>query len=125
MPLQTSIAIRLAHQMYGEKATALARRYDFSYRSVARHAKLPIPAAHDIILPDRRKNNPGRPRKLSERDRRSIIRSIPKLREDKKVSFTVRDVQRVSNFVATPRVTVNKCLNKHGYRKRSCRKRVS
>ena len=109
--------------MCREKATTLARRYGFPYRSVARHAKLPIPRADDPILADGRKNNPGRPRKLTPRDSRNIIRAIPKLRENEKVSFTVRDVRRVSNLPTVPRETVNKCINKNGYRKRHCRKK--
>ena len=87
--------------------------------SIYRHAKKPIGSS----VVDKRKQNPGRPPKLSERDKRSILRQVEVLR-DSIGHFTSRHV-RVSAGVEC-RVsgeTVRRVLRSSGLRYRHARKK--
>ena len=78
IPLPVSIRIRYLFQDKGVRGKELIKMFPkYSRRSIYRHASKPI----DAVADDKRKQNPGRPRKLSTRDTRAIIREIPRLRE--------------------------------------------
>lgn len=63
---------------------------------------------------DKRKINKGRPAKLSERDRRKIIRAIPALRKTDG-SFSSRRVAVHAGVRHVSNRTIRRCLNKGGY----------
>ena len=78
IPLPVSIRIRYLFQDKGVRGKELIKLFPkYSRRSIYRHASKPI----DAVEEDKRKQNTGRPRKLSKRDERAIIREIPRLRE--------------------------------------------
>ena len=78
IPLPVSIRMRYLFQDKGVRGKELIKMFPkYSRRSIYRHASKPI----DAVADDKRKQNPGRPRKLSTRDTRAIVREIPRLRE--------------------------------------------
>ena len=115
MPTEVSVRLRYLHQDKGKKICELLKMKQFSLYSksnVYLHAKLPIRSAHN----DLRDNNKGRPRLLTERDQRSIVRAIGSLREAEG-SFSVKRLRleagidkRISDC------TVRRCLNELGYK---------
>ena len=66
---------------------SLDRFPQYSRASIYRHAKKAI--GGDTIF-DKRKHNKGRPRKISERDKRNLIRQIAVLRRVEGSSFTAK-----------------------------------
>ena len=81
VPLQFSIHWRYLHQDLGKKWYEIQRLPAYrkiSKATVCRHMNKAI---GDIVI-DKRKNNKGRPPKLSERDRRNILRQAEILRND-------------------------------------------
>ena len=92
----------------------------YSQRSIYRHAKRNYGEGTE----DKRKNNPGRPSKLSEHDRRAILRSVKSLRRNEGPNFTSGRVKveaglsgKVSNR------TIIRVLSKNGYRYRQARRK--
>ena len=80
MPIEVSVRLRYLHQDKGRKICELLKMKEFSCYSksnVYLHAKLPIRSTKK----DMRNNNKGRPRLLTDRDERSIVRAIGSLRE--------------------------------------------
>ena len=76
--LEVSIRMRYLFQDKGVRGEELLKLFpNYSYGSIYRHAAKPI----NSIVDDKRKDNPGRPPKLSIRDKRAILCEIPKLRE--------------------------------------------
>ena len=76
--LMHSAQMRCIHQisgLSGAEVCALFKQYPKS--TVYRHMKKSL-AAEEV---DRRHENRGRPKKLSERDRRNVARQVPKLRK--------------------------------------------
>lgn len=71
---------------------------------------------------DRRKSNKGRPKKLSERDERKILRAIPQLREQGNFSS-----RRIAVYCGIEKQvhnrTIRRVLNRHGYGFYQCRKK--
>ena len=93
----------------------------YSRASIYRHANIPL---GQPSRSDRRRENKGRPRKLTERDERRVIRSIDKLREEEG-SFTSKRIASHAGL-ATARIcnrTIRRCLNRHGYGYRQSRKK--
>jgi transposase len=113
MPIHVSIHLRYLHQDLGVKGNELLKRYkDYSRASIFRHAKKKIT---DITV-DKRKFNQGRPKKLSVRDERNILRQIPKLRRSKGKSYSIKDVRKESDVPANVSDrTVSRVLYKVGY----------
>ena len=92
----------------------------YSRAAVYRHANIRL---GQPSRSDRRVNNKGRPRKLTERDERRILRSIPELRRTEG-SFTSKRIASHSGLSASAsNRTVRRCLNKHGYGYRQSRKK--
>ena len=69
---------------------------------------------HNVF--DRRVNNPGRPKRLTERHERNIIRAVHRLR----ISigfFTAKRLRFEAGIPATTSMwTIRRVLNRHGYR---------
>ena len=93
----------------------------YSRATVYRHAKRPLGAA---IEANKSHYNTGRPRKLSERDSRNILRAVKTLRETLGTFTSPRvaieaniDASRVSNR------TVRRELNRHGFKYRTTRRK--
>ena len=74
VPKETSIYMRYLFQDKGLRGNELLKRFPkYSKATIYRHAKLPI---NEVATFDKRKHNKGRPRKLSIRDERNIIRHL-------------------------------------------------
>ena len=65
----------------------------------------------------------GRPSKITEADKRSIRRAIPKLRSKVGLTFSVADIQKQAGLTHVSKSAVRKTLNKLGYKKRVARKK--
>ena len=78
MPLEVPVRLRYLHQDKGVKICDLVKRFpNYSKSNIYIHAKLPDEAAKT----DGRKLNKGRPKVLTVRDERKIIRTMLMLRE--------------------------------------------
>ena len=122
MDMQTSMKLRILHQECRLSAYKLVKRYRKLYaeRTIYRHAKKPV----DEVTPfDRRTQNKGRPRKLSMRMERIIIRTIARIRRDR-TEFSSKKIQEVAGlgWDVTSR-DIRRCLNKHGYKYCQSRKK--
>ena len=85
-----STQIRAAYQLSGVRGRKLLQIFpQYSKAAIYRHIKKPL---NGEPVFDKRKMNKGRPKKLSIQDERSIIRTIPKLREEVG-NFTSKRVQ--------------------------------
>ena len=122
IPLDVSVHIRYLYQDKGVKGKELLQRFpQYSKASIYRHAKKVI--GGEAIF-DKRKNNNGRPRKLTARDKRNLFRQIHVLRRIEGSSFTAKRL-----FVAAglcynvSHMTVRRCLYEQGYRYRRARKK--
>ena len=113
--------LRVLHQEGKVSCYELVKRYGHRYaeRSIYRHAKKPL----NEVTFDKRHNNKGRPRKLTLRDERCIVRSLLALRRQR-VQFSSRKIQEqaglgreISNRV------IRRCLQRHGYKYRQSRKK--
>lgn len=75
---ETSIYMRYLYQDKGVKGSKLLEAFPkYSKATIYRHAKLPL---HEINSFDKRKQNKGRPRKLTIRDERNLVRELRKCR---------------------------------------------
>ena len=111
--MEVSVHLRFLHREMGLRGRELTRRCpEYSRASIYRHAKKRIEVGHT----DKRHTNPGRPKKLIERDRRSLLQNIPKLRKTTG-SFTIK---RLSHAAGTANKvshqTVGRLLHREGYR---------
>ena len=112
MTVQESMYIQFLYKEKGIRIKDLMRQYPaYSRATIYRHVK------RDVRLPfDKRKLNSGRPRKLSIRDERNLLRHLKRLR----VSigpFTLKKLAREAGI--DPRIsmsTISRALRKHGYR---------
>ena len=88
----TSMCIRILHQKFGNRICELQKQYpNIPQRTISYHAKLPMNAAEHK---DQRKNNPGRPPKLSERDARKITFCINRLRRNGDPNFSLSRLRK-------------------------------
>ena len=113
--------MRFLHQDLGMSGKDICRKYrKYKKTTIYRHMKMEIKET-DI---DARTHNPGRPKRLSERDRRALLKSLPKIRKDTEGEFTVNDLREVSGIeesVSTS--TVTRVLHQDGYRLRDKRRK--
>ena len=87
IPIGVSVHLRYLYQDKGLRGKELLKMYPkIPKATVYRHATKPIELNP---IPDKRWNNNGRPRKLTDRDRRALLRQIPILRKECG-SFTVK-----------------------------------
>lgn len=121
IPLQVSVHLKYLYHDKGLRGKDLLRAYPmYSRASVYRHA---ASAIENDVEEDKRKQNKGRPVKLSERDRRAILRQITILRETVG-NFTVKRL-RTDAGIAThiSDETVRRVLRKQGIRYLHSRKK--
>ena len=112
IPRDVSVYLRYLHQHGGLKGKELTDRFpDYSTRSIHRHARLPI--GEEPV--DKRKQNKGRPRKLTERDIRHVEASIHHLRRTEQGVFTSVHIQEQSGTQNVSNRTVRRQLNRSGY----------
>ena len=113
IPVEVSVHLRFLHQEMGLRGRELTRGHpEYSRASIYPHAKKRIGAEHT----DKRHTNPGRPRKLTERDRRSLLQNISKLRQTT-VSFTVKRLSHATGTASkVSHQTVRRLLHRQGYR---------
>ena len=115
MPLEVSVHLRYLHQDKGIKVCELVKKKEFSQYSKSNiyiHAKLPV---HNIIT-DQRSKNKGRPRLLSDRDNRKLIRAVGTLRNNEG-SFSARRLKLEADIdLNVSDHTVRLSLNRHGYK---------
>ena len=110
--LEVSCQIRAAYQVGGLRGNALLKRFpQWSKAGIYKHTKKPIDGEPVF---DKRKLNKGRPKKLSDQDRRSIVRSVKVLRKECG-TFTSARVQ-IESGVGTKvhNKTVRRCMNDAG-----------
>ena len=92
---------------------AIMKRYrQYSRPSIFRHMKKPT----GDIIEDKRKQNCGRPRLLTARDKRSILKQIPWIRKSKGGNFRFKDIRDgsgISNDISD--ITVRRVLYNAGY----------
>ena len=108
------------HQEGGVLRSELVRRYrQYAPRSIYRHAKKCL--GEEVC--DKRRQNKGRPRKLSLRDERSIIRTIHKPRNES-VSFSSKRIKTEANIPEDVSCrNVRRFLSRKGYGYRQARKK--
>lgn len=116
-----SIMLRVLHQKQNVSCYQLVKDYGKKYaeRSIYRHAKKPL---HEVV-PDRRKFNKGRPRKLNTREERQVIRALRSLRRER-AGFTSKTIQEragLGTYVSNR--DIQRCLRRNGYTYRQSRKK--
>ena len=120
IPLDVSIYLRFLHQHGCVKGKELCEKFpNYPPRSIYRHAALQVGADNT----DRRKHNKGRPRKLTERDRRHVEAAIKRLRHTEQGVFTSIHIQEQAGTTSVSNRTVRRHLNRQGYGYRQCRKK--
>ena len=109
---EESVYIQYLQQGKGLSCNQILRRFpQYSKATICRHMKRPI----DHTVFDRCVNNPGRPKKLTERDERNIIRAVHHLRISIG-SFTAKRLRTEAGILATTSVwTIRRVLNQYGY----------
>ena len=118
--LEHSAIIRAAYQLSNIRGANLLKMFpQYSKASIYKHAKKPL---NGEAARDKRKQNKGRPRKLSLQDKRSIVRSLKSLRE-KEGSFTSKRIQHDSGVKHVSSRTIRNHLNQEGYRYLQTRKK--
>jgi len=120
VPRDVSIYIRYLYQDGGVCGSDLLRRFpEYSKATIYRHAKKSI-ADEDN---DKRKANKGRPRKLSLRDERNLIRQLHICRRTIG-SFSAKRLRMEAGIAPTVSIwTIRKALKKHGYHYLQARKK--
>ena len=112
-----SMYMKYLHDHGGLSGAEIHRRYpQFSRRSIYRQLQ------GEIDKIDRRKQNPGRPRKLTVRDERKILRAVHTIRKSHP-SFTIKQIQQETNLFHVTTRLIRLYLNKHGYRYLQARKK--
>ena len=96
VPLKISMHIRVLHQDYGWLVADIKKLKfpQIPTRTIQYHAKLDT----NNEVPDGRKKNKGRPRKLDARDVRRIGTTIKSLREFDSVNFTAVKLSSLCGF---------------------------
>lgn len=116
---RVSIYMRVLHQEANISIKKLHKRFpQHSLRSIYRHAK----HCGKVDKVDRRKNNKGRPKKLTIRDERNILRTLNRLRQET-CSFTAKRIQQEANLEHVSSRSVRRILKKYGYKYCQSRKK--
>ena len=116
----TSAILRIEYQRYGRTTRSLALEHRLPQKTVYRHAIKPIVEPQPPI--DKRKQNKGRPRILTERDEREMKRAINSLRKSEGLCFSADQIRQQAGWACSRR-TAAKYLHRHGYKKRQLRKK--
>ena len=121
IPLNVSVYLRYLHQDLGIRGKDLLKRYPkYSPASIYKHAVKNV----SDLAEDKRRNNAGRPHKLTSREERKIVREIGKLRETRRGNFSVKDLKTGAGICTNVcDMTVRRVLYRNGYRFRNCRRK--
>ena len=118
--IEHSAQMRALYQMCSVRSQKLYKMFpQYSKSTICEHMKKPI--GGDAVF-DKRKNNHGRPRLLTEKDDRRIRRSFKKNRKAEG-SFTSPRVQVTSGTESVSNRTIRRSLNRQGYHYRNTRKK--
>ena len=122
LPQRDSIKLAILHQEQKVSGYELVKRYgkDIPERTIYRHAKRSL----DKPFVDRRHKNIGRPKKLTCRMERTLLRTLTKLRKDG-ASFTAGRILEESGLecYGINSRDVCRCLRKNKYRYLQSRKK--
>ena len=106
-----SVQIRTYFQLGNVKGKNLLKMFpQYSKSAVYKHAKLPL----NETPVDKRKSNPGKQKKLSEKDERHVIRTLKKLRKETG-KFSSKRIQEESGLTHVSNRTIRRCLNRNKY----------
>ena len=107
---RVSVHIRILHRDFGWTVLRIFRdKYPHIPRTtITHHAKKTIEG-----WKDKRKSNPGRPRKLSLADIRFLKRKIVQLRDNEDVNFSAVELQNVCGFENMSTKTIHRALRKN------------
>ena len=122
IPLAVSLVLRYLHQKQGESLAGLMEIYpQYSKTTLFRHMKLPMASTEQEC---QRHNKGGRPRTLTDRDKRKIVNALLKLRETEG-NFNSTDIRREAgipeDYVSDR--TIRRHLNNMGYHFTQCRRK--
>ena len=106
------VKIQLMYQLMNIRGKNLIDKWKHLYSRSAIYEWAAKPF-NGNVLEDKRKHNSGRPPKLTQRDERNILRSIPRLRRTKG-HFTSFDVQNECGLTHLNNRIIRNCLNKNG-----------
>ena len=115
IPEATSIYMSYLNNYGKMKISDIVKLYpQYAERSIYRHCKIKInPNSQGKV--DKRTLNKGRPCKLLDRHKRSILRQIPKLRNSIGSSFTTKRIKLESGVSHVCDRTIRRWLNKNDY----------
>ena len=121
IPCQHAAEIKAAYQIGKVRGKALLGMFpQYSKSTIYAYASEEFNSFKEA---DKRKNNPGRPRKLTIHDGRQIVRAVTKLRHTVG-SFTSRKVQLEAGLgTQVSNRTIRRHLNKCGYKYLRSRKK--
>ena len=116
----TSAEIKILYQVHGIRGKDLCRRFpNISRANIYKHAKKPL--GTDFV--DRRKDNPGRPRKISPGLNRRILREVQHLTQRGEF-WTSKDVQaNIGAQTTCSNRTIRRALNRSGIKYLHLRKK--
>ena len=115
-----SAQIRAAYQLAKVRGKTLLKMFpQYSKAAIYKHAKRPM-NCEEVF--DKRKQNKGRPRKISSYDKRNLIRAVKSLREQEG-SFTSKRIQVESGVNHVSGRTIRHHLNNEGFRYLQTRKK--
>ena len=121
MSIQLSSYVYLLHNELGESIRKINKRYpQFSKNTIWRHATKDPSKVDDKVKTGKPR---GRPRKISDRDERQIIRTLKHVRKTNGGKFTAKRIQYLSGINKVSLRSVRKVLNKHGYAFRPARRK--
>lgn len=109
VPQRTSIYIKVLHET-GFKAKEIHRKVpSVSIRQIYRHFNKDV---DDTV--DKRKKNAGRPRLMSSRDERKMLRTVFSLRNER-AHFSVKRLQEEADLIHVSTRTVCRYLHNNGF----------
>ena len=113
VPVKTSLYMRYLFQDKGMKGKHLLQTFpNYSKSTIYRHVQLPIDAGDQQ---DKRKCNKGRPRKLTAREERNLVRELQKLRATVG-AFSAARLRTAAGISPEVSVwTIRRALKRHGY----------
>ena len=117
---ENSAIFTKAINLYGGRRDLITQFPEYPRRSVYWHANLPI----EKSTVDKRKQNKGKPRIISERSVRHIENTLKEWRRNRGV-FCSHDMQQLPGVSETDvsNRTVRSCLNDKNYQYLQCRKK--
>ena len=122
VPPEISVLMRYLYQDGGWSGNDLVKRFDgrYSKSSIYRHANISTRKLHC----DRRKGNSGRLPKITPRNRRKILRQIPKLRKAYGINYGIKELRTYASIpTEISDRTIRRVLYKAGYKDRPARRK--